>query len=88
MASSETPLRGKAMTNEELDRLARIAREGIQHATQEVAALNGSPDDYNKVRGLIEEIGYLTGQLLYIQTELTSAKKDSPIRKFALLCKS
>jgi len=76
------------MTNEELESLAEISRDAVQHATQEVAALNGMPDDYNKVRALIEEIGYLSGQLLFIENQLTSAKKDSPIRKFALLCKS
>lgn len=76
------------MTNEELESLAEISRDAVQHATQEVAALNGMPDDYNKVRGLIEEIGYLNGQLLFIENQLTSGKKDSPIRKFALLCKS
>jgi hypothetical protein len=76
------------MTNEQLDTLAEIARDALQHADQEVAALNGTPDDYNKVRGLIEEIGYLSGQLMYIQHELIAAKTTSPIRKFALLCKS
>jgi hypothetical protein len=75
------------VNNAELDSLAEIARDAVRHATQEVSARNGMPDDGFKVNGLIEEIGYLSAQLMYIENTLTFGKKNNLIRKFALLLK-
>lgn len=47
--------------------------------------LTGTPDDYIKVRRLLEMLGEMSGEMTYLRSEIAAEKK--PVRKFALLCK-